>query len=103
MAIPVLDPGVAALERAVGMSQLRHPPERVEPFAPALLDGDEQTGPKRSAGMTKLATSAIEPAAKRTRQSLGKLVELLLLRRQQRVLVGPVPKADVKLLAGAFQ
>ena len=85
------------------MSELRHPPQCLQPFAASLLDRDEQARAKRAAGMAELASSPIQPSAKGAWKPFAIFVQLLLLRRKQGFSLGPVAKAGLQLLAGAVE
>ena len=102
LAVAVLDPGIAALQRAVGMGELGDPPERVEPLARRGVRRIEQAGPKRAGGLAELAPGAVEPAAQRPRQPLGEIVEPLPLRREQGLALGPAAEQACELLAAAL-
>ena len=64
VAVAILDPSIAALERTIGMGEQGDPPERVEPLARPPVGGDEQARPQCAAGMAELAAGAVEPAAR---------------------------------------
>src|SRR5690606_2274653 len=102
-AVAILDPGIAFLERPVGMGEHGDPPQCLQPIICPAMRRDEQPRAQRSGGVTELAPGPVQPAPKRAGQPIGQLVEPLALRREQAVSVGPATKRDLELLAGPVE